>query len=1720
MKKLFLSLLMLAGCFCGALNVSAWEVTDTVVADGYYYIRLDYYPDGTGNTGCAVIKQCEASDYTAYKTLYIANMQLVNKKSDLSAIWHIWRDAEDFPDGSPQYHIKNCGMQAETYLYPHRPVAAQSDYIFAVGTEQETYYFRTKDWGFKGIYNSKKKKYEGTSTPWKVALDRQDYCPAMSADDQKEFATNAPDSTLTPESKKFFIRPSSSLWRWRLGGSYLIKLNSFSGRQGASWWLQPVCPDSLAGGCVEWIQLVEAITDAKGMGLTLGDNPGNVSSEVALEAFENVLDEATQLYEEQGTKDEYVAMTAKVRAAIEQVKASIVPLTGGYVYLKNHFDSYGGSYSKFAVPYNDYQYRQATGSSHKLNQHPGDWRAYIRSHRWFGETYWWGYDFVMEPDVDAATAEESGLADKYIWKLIPQDDGNYLLKNMAPSEECGDTTYVYPTIRRIQNAPLVAAWCQMPMRGTPQPGSRSEFFWYGHNHYRLSFTDNFYPVNMGNHHFQTQNPVNSTTYGLWELWTVNPERITPKFELNGAITDAGGVFQEWSIGDKPGQVKESYFADLRAKLAEARELYANPSASDADMKAMTAQLDEVYKATLESLKDTDKVQNPIADGYYYIDNEETWNLNFHEANYYYSGIHGSFDDSGKTHGGTVPRDGKDKHFNIPGSLDQTADILDGIAGKVLFKGSRYTMFVNDEQAVRWDFNPEYIDTTAAIDNEGLMPNPDYRKEDIRNAWKITATGNKSKSGYPLYNVRNVATGGYLDLDNTGRLFLSDTPKEILFQANTQNMYQFSTNYYQHFNQNRAKGWYLIMDPAETYFMYCVGNIGGMSNRIEDSLEKDNYVGTTTSNFYGNLWSLRPLDPAVRDSFIAIGDNKERVLKMHNLLGRAEAALANATVPVLGDSLIKSTGTTVIPGGADDGSDTTIYVREDNQIWLNQVHNTAGNNDYSAFLDGTLTTFVHSRYSTAGGPLSECTEYNAVVVDLKDNPSASIAFKHGMRGNANLEWGPLEGAPRRYGSSDWGYQYRPVDIVVYGTNDTLSGWNEVTYIKDIPAIKDQRIYTSPLITAPEPYRFYKFSVLKNVNGNMFNGHPHIAPGYFQVYSATADAANSPTAYNSDINDAAAKLKTVVDASWAAYKANSVSEDQLTTLTEATENLEAIVPNSWRLLSRIYEAKVLRDSTYTEDDPDYQQYGDVTEAEKAAFVSAIETAETAMAPESHPTIESLNSAYDALNTAFFDFNAKKKTFETDTWYYITSTEYQNYSILDKFAWRGNQHMYACGDIPQEPLTEGKMGNIASPVRWGHYGQYPGWQEGQVAPKNLGTNEETGETFDYRGGRFDDGYSPYSQWRIVALPEKGDSIYAIQNRANGLYLGRRQDYTNGVYNYVTLSKEPMPVQIVLLGRNQYEVLPCDSTCGYYSVQADVPNAVTGKMPTPNYEIGIPSQLPIIKGVPDGNHYNLHSQGSDFHIVWWSTETDGGYNSASAYTFSKGSDMNPEGGELILDDDPVLLPTKNNSIKIVTLPYAVDFSEGIYTTNEAEAVTYALKNVNQGEEYTVELTRKDVFEAGEPFIIRVGNPQPLVTDGQDSIGFYVYDFDTAENGYQFDVKPANGLVGVMYGDSIKSKLGIGIDFGGSTLLLSKDTETYYIPGHGGYIDPSQVTDAGTAVDYTIGGLAVAVQKVMTETDEETVNVYTADGKLVKANAKKADAKAGLTKGIYIVGKQKIIVK
>lgn len=1686
MKKFFLFLLILAGSFCGALKVSAaWAVTDTIVADGYYYIRLNYCPDATPNPGCVQLRPFQKG-YVGWNGLHVKNMTQISK-NDLNCIWHIWRDAQDTPEGHPQYHIKNCGLQSETYAYPHRPVAGQSDYIYATGTEQDTYMFQTKSWGYKGTKNSKG-KMEGTSDPWKAKQDRQDVPWALSAENQTKYINSNPDSMYTSADKCFFIQPRSTRWRWRLGGDELIKVNSFSTGPSASFFVTPICADSLPGGCIEWLQLIEAITDAKGYNFKVGVNPGNVNSEVAMEAFESVLDEAYDMQEAGATVDEYKAERTKVLAAIEEVKKYVVPLDGGYFYLQNGFGDFGGGTYKFAIPFNEYRERYYTGSSTKtLDQYADDcYRNNVRSHRWHGETYWYGYKFVTDPDYEATTAEGSNLPDAAIWRIEKQESGNYLMKSMAKSSECGDSTYAFPYIRYTANVPLISAWCQLPMRGTPQ--NEQWFMHCGANSYRIYQTDNLYPLNMGNHFFNTQNPVNSMTYGLWYFHSVPAARITPKFKLNGAITDAGGVFQDWRIGDGPYEVKETYVADLRAKLAEARALYDNPSASDADCNAMTEELEALYKSTMKVLKDTDKVQNPLVDGYYFIESAEKTTINWGESHYYQGKITTS---AGTDQSIYLKRDGI-SYYDKP-------------AKKVVRKGATYHMYATDDNQLLWNFNPEYIDTTAALDYDGLMKNPEYVKYDLRSAWKIEATGNKSASGKPLYTAKNLATGGYFDMTTGGKIYLSEKPTEICFQDNLQQMLFFGDYYYQPMNLSRAKSWLVIMNPDETRYLRLAGNHAYFGTAQEDHTG-NNYaesyvVATSTASPYTVWYEVKPIEQAVVDSFLALAASKRRAIELHNLLGDATSALANASVVTLGDSLITDAGQTITPGAGEGGTDLVEYDPTKTQIWMN--NNQWGEGDYANLIDGNLATYVQSRWSTDGGPNPATSEFNAVIVDLK-TPKSAIAFKSGARGNANIKYGPLGQAPITYGVTDYGERYRFKDYVVYATNDTTAEWEEVAFVKNVPAIKDQRVYTSPLFTTSTPYRYFKFAVQRNVGGQNYLGHPHIAPSYFQVFDASIDEANSATGYDNDVKTAAATLKALVAQGWDAYKTGIVPAELNENIKNATDALNAIAPNSWTLLKRLYEAKALRDSTYAEDEAQYQQYGDVTTAQKAAFEAAIDAAEDAIAPASHPTPATLQAAYDALNEAYWTLNGQRKTFETDTWYYMTSTEYQAYCYTKNFAWRGNNHVYACGDIPQDPLTEHKMGNIASPVRWGHYTDFRDMPEGQTYPKNLGTTvgEDGGTIYaDYTGGRFDDEGSPYSQWRIVQLGAPEDSLYAIQNRANGLYIGRRQDYTDGSFNYVTLSKDPMPVQIVLLGRNQYEILPVDSTCGFYAVQADKVIPATGKWPDAKYEIGLP----------------FHAQGSDFHQVWWGTGTERGYNTGSAYTFSKGTCD----GENELDEDEMLaLPTKENSIKFMTLPYYVDFDGGIITEGQ-DAHSYVLKNIDTDpENYKVELTEQFAFKAGEPFILVTGDPQPLVTESQDSTNIYVDPAYLNADGYDFNAVTENGLVGVMFGDSIKGQTGLGVDFGGSTLLLSKETETYYIPGHGAYINPTLVADAGGKADKVIGGLIDAIKTAVAEKEDAVVNVFTADGKLVKSGVKRSQAKAGLAKGIYLIGKNKVMVR
>jgi uncharacterized protein YlzI (FlbEa/FlbD family) len=209
------------------------------------------------------------------------------------------------------------------------------------------------------------------------------------------------------------------------------------------------------------------------------------------------------------------------------------------------------------------------------------------------------------------------------------------------------------------------------------------------------------------------------------------------------------------------------------------------------------------------------------------------------------------------------------------------------------------------------------------------------------------------------------------------------------------------------------------------------------------------------------------------------------------------------------------------------------------------------------------------------------------------------------------------------------------------------------------------------------------------------------------------------------------------------------------------------------------------------------------------------------------------------------------------------------------------------------------------------------------------------------------------------------------------------------------------------------------------------------------------------------------------------------------------------------------DNSIQIMTLPFENKGDLSISNLNE-NVQTYAIKSLTVTETGSkLELTKKDNFEAGEPFIMTVNdytkydasaNKQPI------SISVPTSEIDTS-------TIVANGLVGTLQGVTI-SKPGLGI-FKDSKLAATK-TNNLSIAGREGYINPNLVTTQEGNTDLTIevGDLLNGVKSVIVNKSTDKVNVYTIDGKLLKKNVKATEAQKGLNKGLYIVGKKKIAVK
>lgn len=315
-----------------------------------------------------------------------------------------------------------------------------------------------------------------------------------------------------------------------------------------------------------------------------------------------------------------------------------------------------------------------------------------------------------------------------------------------------------------------------------------------------------------------------------------------------------------------------------------------------------------------------------------------------------------------------------------------------------------------------------------------------------------------------------------------------------------------------------------------------------------------------------------------------------------------------------------------------------------------------------------------------------------------------------------------------------------------------------------------------------------------------------------------------------------------------------------------------------------------------------------------------------------------------------------------------------------------------------------------------------------------------------------NPYAMWRIVEMDPVAKT-YALQNRATGTYMGL---LVNSLGKQ-GMQPKPIPYYITHQGEGAFRI-----EC------ADPSN--TQKKP-------------------------LHAAGDGFVY-----EYEGGYKTASSWTFQP------------VDEsvDGVELPVWNNSIRIMCLPYAV---ADLASANDMEVHTYAVKDIVDGS--TLELTAKDSFEAGEPFVITIGDYKKFNAANIEKVSLIV----PAPEVLVTEAKTANGLVGNLLSKIYLNKPGLG--YFENALAKATGTEEVVINGHSGYIDPTLVTPAAGNADLKVSFIGtIDGVTALTVDPATTVDVYTIEGKLLKRNVSASESLKGLKPGVYVVGKKKVMVK
>ena len=343
----------------------------------------------------------------------------------------------------------------------------------------------------------------------------------------------------------------------------------------------------------------------------------------------------------------------------------------------------------------------------------------------------------------------------------------------------------------------------------------------------------------------------------------------------------------------------------------------------------------------------------------------------------------------------------------------------------------------------------------------------------------------------------------------------------------------------------------------------------------------------------------------------------------------------------------------------------------------------------------------------------------------------------------------------------------------------------------------------------------------------------------------------------------------------------------------------------------------------------------------------------------------------------------------------------------------------------------------------------------------NAVTWSGYDHASGILSDTVSvdPYSMWRLVKIEgNENADVYGLQNRATGTYLG-----TSGNRNgFVGMENAPAPYKLVLLKSGQFNIICQDEANSW--------------------------------GIP------IHADGRKVLVTW-----DGTTDSPSAWDFVAVDESEIENAEITI---------RNNSATVITLPYAYNNEDVVNLNIDNEIATYGIKGVSEDGKQ-VFLYNKTSFEAGEPMVVVAGDVTKYNDSNESTRMFLPF-----ANEFTTEVKEANGIVGTLDYTVLPAKAGI---VKADSIISIGDSEDSAIFGQRGYINASKiVNNEALSTDFVLyvdGDIVNGINNAVVSTSNR-VNVYTTDGVLVKKNVKAANAKDGLKKGVYIIGKDKVLVK